>query len=324
MIIVLFASLIVTGCAITPQTAKPATTPQTAVESDPKKIIVAKVNNTALTMEALIRMMNRLPAKGGGPDALEEHKKRSLDKLVLQELAYQQAKAQGLGIDADKIDMAIDNLKTNISGEQEFSEYLKQQGTTEADVRSEVERRLLLELAYAREVLDKVTIPEEEMRAEYEKVKHLYVQPEKVSVLDVFILKNNDKASRKKAKDLLKKIKADPDKDPWKLSLDGTFIVRNIDIPRETEKELYAAAIKLKPREVSGVIKTSNGLHIIKLIKYSPERPLTFDETKNSIAVKFKFAAQEKRMRVWEQELRKDAKITLMPDTLGLGERKNP
>ena len=165
---------------------------------------------------------------------LEEHRKRALDKLVLQELAYQQAKTLGLKIGTDKIDMAINNLKSNMTEGQEYTEYLKQHNFTEPELRTQIERSLLIELDYAKEVLDKVTVPEEQVRAEYEKVKHLYVQPEKMSVLDVFILKNEDKASREKANELLKKIKADPNKDPWKLTLDGTFILRNIEVQKRT------------------------------------------------------------------------------------------
>ena len=83
-------------------------------------------------------------------------------------------------------------------------------------------------LIYNREVLDQVAVPEEQLKAEYEKEKDRYMKPEKVTVVDVYLLKDEGKASQKKAKELLKKIKADPNKDPWKLVLDGTFMVRNI------------------------------------------------------------------------------------------------
>jgi hypothetical protein len=39
---------------------------------------------------------------------------------------------------------------------------------------------------------------------------------------------------------------------------------------------------------------------------------MTFDEVKSSLEMKFKVAAQEKRMGEWEQELKKDAKIVIM------------
>jgi parvulin-like peptidyl-prolyl isomerase len=269
-------------------------------------------------MDALVNMMNRLaPREGAAPESLEEHKKRSLDKLVLQELAYQQATARGLSIGADKIDMAIKNLKENVGGDKEYAEYLAKMNVTEADLRAQVERSLTIEHIYAEEVLGKVTIPEEELKQEYEKEKDRYILPEKASVIDVFILTKDGKAPKNKAKELLGKIKADTGKDPWHLVLDGTFIIRDLDINKDREKELFEAAKKLKPNQLSGVIETPTGSHIIKLKKYSPERQPAFDEVKSKIEIKFKVPAQEKRMQEWEQELKKDAKIEIIEAGVG-------
>lgn len=317
MILICFAALIITGCAKSPVAVQRASSSLPAAESknnNLKSIIVAKVNNAELNMDGLITMMNRLGEKknGAAPESLEEHKKRALDKLILQELAFQQAKAKGLSIGADKIDMAIDNLKENVGGEKGYADYLAKTNVTEAELRAEVERSLLIELDYSREVLAKVSIPEEEIRKEYEKEKNRYILPEKTSVIDVWVLKNEGKASQKKAQELLKKIKADAKKNPYSLILDGSFIVRDLKIQKDKQKELYAEARKLKPGELSGVITTPNDLHIIKLVEYSPERQATFDEAKERVGVKLKVPAQEKRMDEWEQELKKDAKIEIM------------
>ncbi len=279
-------------------------------ETEPRKIIVATVNGAPLYMDALIKMMNRLPVitVNGAPESLEEHRKRALDKIVLQELAYQQAKSHGVSIGTDKVDMAIHNLKENLGGEKEYADYLAQQKVTEADLRVQAERSMTIELMYAKEVLAKVTVPEEEVKQEYEKVKHLYITPEKASIIDIDVLKKNDsKDSNKKAKNLLNTIKADAD--PWKLTLDGTFIIRDISVDKNQEQELFEAAKKLKPNQLSGVLETPTGSHIIKLVKYSPERQLTLDEVKSKIELKFKVPAQEKRTREWEQELKQNAKI---------------
>jgi parvulin-like peptidyl-prolyl isomerase len=299
--------------------AEPATQPATSAEADPHKIAIAKVNGVELHMDALIRMMNRLAPRESGstPESLEDHRKKSLDKLVLQELAYQQAKVQGLSIGADKIDMAIQNFKENVGGEKEYAEYLTKENITETDLRAQVERILTVELIYAREVLAKVVIPEDQLKQEYEKEKDRYVLPVKASVVDVFVLKQDGKASSKKAKELLGRIKRDAGKDPWKLVLDGSFIVRYLNINKDREKELFEAAKKLKPNELSGVIETATGSHIIKLKDYSPERQLTFDEVRSKIEMKFKVPAQEKRTQEWEQELKKDAKIEIVDSGAG-------
>jgi parvulin-like peptidyl-prolyl isomerase len=315
---VIFVSVIaltMQGCA---KKNAPAVDPEQlkkAGQEEAKKVVVATVNGAPITVDLLVKMMNRLGAKdptNQTPESAEELKKNALDKLILQELAYQKAKADGIKPEEKFIDEAIVNLKVNVGGEKEYAEFLAQQNVTEAELRAQVQRSLTLEIIFAREVSDKVSIPEDEVKKEYEKEKQRFILPEKVSVTDVFFnAKNADKASRKKANEVLKKIRADKGKDPWKLVLDGAFIVRNTDVRREKEKELYDAAKKLKVGELSGVIKASDGLHIIKLKAYAPEKQLSFDEARGSLEGKFRVPAQQQRLEEWGRELRKDAKIEI-------------
>ena len=316
-VIVFFAAVVLSGCVKqlpAPERAAPGTA---AGNVEAKKIIVAKVNNAELSMESLVKMMNRLPEKTGGvPESLEERRKRALDSLVLLELAYQRANERGFLVDPAKIDLSISNFINNTGGEKEYAEYLKSNNVTEADLRSEIERGLAIEQIYAKEVIDSVSIPEQELRQEYEKGREQLIRPEKVSIVDVYVFKNEGKKSKAKAGKLLRMIKADAGRDPWKLVLDGTFTVRKLLVRSERQKELYEAAKKLKPQQFSGVIEASDGLHIIKLEEYSAERKLTFQEAKAKIEATVKGPALEKRTREWEQELKQGAKIEILDSGL--------
>jgi len=323
LIIAAAAVLISFGCAKPPMPAETAPPqPGTAADAEAQRIIVAQVNNKDITMDALIMMMNTLPGKNDKtPETFEERKTRALESLVLLELAYQRATALGLTVDPRKVDIALDNLRQNIGGEKEFAEFLAGQHKTEAELRSEIERSLTINLIYTRDVVDMVVVPEDELRKEYEKEKQQLLQPEKMSVIDVYLLRTDGTAARKRAEELLVKIKADPRQDPWKLVLDGTFTVRQLSVRRDRDRELYEAARKLKPQELSSIIQASTGLHIIKLENYSPERPLTFDEAKPLLVERLKGPYQEKRTREWEQELKKDAKI-IVQDTSAQEQKK--
>jgi parvulin-like peptidyl-prolyl isomerase len=322
---VLAAALLMSGCAKTLPVAEPAPPPAASQpreqarheEQGPqdaaRKIVVARVNGVELSMDALVRMMNNLPEKPGGPENLEERKKRALDSLVLLELAHQRAAAQGLFADPVRVELTMDNYKQEF-GDREFAGYLARLGMTEAEFRAEIERGLAINLIYTAEVTDAITIPEEELRKEYERDKEPFIQPEKVSVVDVYLTTDEGKASWKKAEELLKTIKAEPAQDPWRLVLDGTFLVRKAVVRQDREKELYEAAKRLKPQELSGVIRTPKGLHIIKLIEYSPLRLLTFEEAKPKIEAKLRGPYQDRKTKEWEEELKKDARIELLPE----------
>jgi hypothetical protein len=322
MLIVLISTFIISGCATTRQAAKPDSPPDTAAAAreESKKIIVAKANDVELTMDEFVKVMNSLPDLDPlVSETLEDRKKRALDHLVLRELAFQRATALGLNADPVKLESEIDAFKLNIGGEKEFAEYLTKHNFTEEDVRAETQRGLSINNIYTREVVDRVEVPEEDLKQEYEKEKHRLINQEKVTVIDVYLLKDEGKASQARAKQLLKKIKADPKQDPWKLVLDGTFMVKNMRVRKDREKELYNAAKKLKPQKLSGVVRDSKGiLHIMKLKEYSPEKQLTFDEAKPAMIQKLNAPFIEKRTREWEQELKTGAKIELFPEVLGL------
>ncbi len=313
----------IAGCATSPAAPDRTLAMQKAASEDPGKIVAVKVDGSAITMDALVKMMNRLgpPPEAGSAESLEAVKKSALDRLILQELAYQQAKKQGIRIEQKKIDTAIANFKENAGGEQEYMAFLKKEGKTETDLRADVERSLLLEHIYNREVLEKTFVPDDVLLQEYERDKMRFVIPEKLAVTDVFFVKGDRKTLMKKAKDIRKKITADPGRDPWKLVLDGTFIVRAMDLNREKQPELYRAAKKLKPGELSGIVAAPDGLHILSVKSASPEHQLSFDEVKKTLESKFRVAAQQKRLQEWGAELKKTAVIEINEQALQSAEK---
>jgi parvulin-like peptidyl-prolyl isomerase len=326
LVLAVSAVLITSACTKHAPTAEQVPSAPPAAENETKNLVVARVNGVELTMDAFVRMMNILPAKVPATPAetLEERKARALDSLVLLELAYQRAHKLGLNAEPPSIAIGMDNFKNSIGSEQEYREYLAQQHMTEEDIRSQIERGLTIERIYTAEVIEKVTVPEEDLKKQFAKDTQYLIRPEKVKIIDVHLFKDEGKNSQKKAQDLIKKIKADPKQDPMKLLLDGTFTVQRTTLRPDKNKELYDEARKLKPEELSGAIKTTNGIHIIKLESYDSERPLTYDEAKPLMEEKLKGPAQEKLTHEWEQELKKGAKIELFLDNPQRKEIKTP
>ncbi len=275
-----------------------------------KKVVAAKVNDISITMHSVVMMMNRIGAREGMD--IEAVKKDAINRLIFQELIYQKAKAEGIKIEDNKIDNAVANFIENLGGEEALKKFLDINVLTKEDIKEDVRRGLMGEILYAREVLEKVSVPEDALKEEYENIKDRLIFPEKAIITDVYFLKAN-KESMKKAQSILKKIKADKNKDPWKLVLDGTFIVRDIETKKDKHAELFEAAKKLKKGQLSNIIKTPTSLHIIKLKEYTSEKQATLDEVRGWLENRLKAPYQQKRMQVWEEELKKDAKIEIMP-----------
>jgi len=281
----------------------------------------ARVNGVEISMESVIAMMYRINARkirsGESPDPSEDVKKEALRRLIMQELAYQKAKAEGIKADEEAIAAELSNFRQRMGGDEKFREFLDKSKMTQEGLRASAEKKIILEKIGAREVTARISVAEEDVKKEYEKKKSSYGRPEKILITNVvFFLNKDDKEDLKKAEAVLDSIKADKDANPWRLKPDGTFVVRDLEVIQEEEAELYAAAKKLKKGELSGVLKTSDSLQIIKLLEYQPLVEVSFDQARHSIEKKLREEAKEKRMREWDAELEKDAKIEIL-DTGG-------
>ncbi|MDA8099746.1 MAG: peptidyl-prolyl cis-trans isomerase [Nitrospiraceae bacterium] len=298
------------GCAL----RKPAT-PEAIAEAGAARQVVARVNGVELFADEQKSIRDRMIAanlRKGSAEPPEETAKKALDLLIFQELAVQEAQRQGLTLGEGGLDKAIANLRTRQGGEDGFQAFLAREQITEAELRRRVERGLLIQLLLNREVLTKASVTDDEARSAYEREKENYIAPEKITVDDmVFFLDQESPASMSTAQKILADIRAAKDQDPAALTGRGPFIVHEVEISRAKEPELYDAARTLKDGELSGVIKTPDSIHIIKLKEYLAPRPQPFEEVKAAIEKKLKTAAQLKLRQDYEQELRKGATIEL-------------
>lgn len=300
-----------------PETAAEGDRPQGGGPSEVKGDVAAKVNGVVITHDAVVKMMRRIMSSGSrGPATakdMETVREEALNKLVTQELAYQKAKAEGAVADPKEIDASMADLKKRLGGEEGLKAYLEKESLTEEGFRTLVERSLILKVMYAREVTDRIVISEDDLKKEFEAEKDKYAKPEKVTITDVvFFLSLEDDDSPKKVEGVLKKIGEDKDKNPWSLKPDGTFIVRDIEVAMDNEKELYESARKLNVGEISGVIKTYDSFHIVKLKEYSPRQEASFEGVRVFLENEVRAKATGKRLHEWEAELRKEAKIEVM------------
>jgi hypothetical protein len=315
IILLLAASFITAGCVARPQAAPFTLSPLAAAPAD-RNIVVAKVNETNITRYALIEMMNRLSAANPGKNISEPRaatRKRALDLLVLQELAFQAATRQHLGLGAGVLDKAMEKLRADAGGEEGYRKFLEKEQMTDAGFRARVERNLLIQQILAAEMVTKIVISEDDLQKEYERTKDRLRDPEKITVTDVtFFLKLDDPASMEQANAVLTRIQADKDKDPGNLVSDGTFLVQNYELEKNREPVLYDAVRKLDVGGLSGVIKTRDSIHIVKLTNYLPEKPKPYKEVRSVIEGRLKAALQKTRRREWEQELKQGARIEIM------------
>ncbi len=284
-----------------------------------KKVVVARVNGADISMYQLIRAMNRVAPKyvhkgeEPTPEITARIRKEALDRLVFEELAVQQAKKGGINPKPDAVENVIKQVKKNMGTEEAYKDYLKKNDLTEDALKKLIERGQRYQMITAKEIYRKVKVDEKLVRAEYEKEKSRYMIPDNFVVDDVFFLKGKDESMKKKAGQVLETIKKN-NNDVWKLILDGTFIVRQIRVTKEQFPEIYKTMAGMKVDDLSGVINGKDGFHIVKVEKKEPAHLASFKEAESTIEAEFLVPAQNKRKEEWEKELKKHAKIVIMPE----------
>jgi peptidyl-prolyl cis-trans isomerase D len=154
-----------------------------------------------------------------------------------------------------------------------------------------------LELLVADEVKvgQRITIPDDQLRRIYEQTKDQYRTPERVQARHILLMttdkpKDEIPKIQAKAESLLKQLKNGADfaalaressEDPGSKDKGGDlgWVVRGQTVPA-----FESAAFSLKPKQISGVVTTQYGLHIIQVLVKEDARVKPFEEVKEQIA----------------------------------------
>ena len=158
-------------------------------------------------------------------------------------------------------------------------------------------------------------LPDLELRRAYEASKDRYRTPERVHVRHI-LLKTTEKPKeevdkiRKRAEDLLKQIRGGADfaalagknsEDPGSAAKGGDldWVARG-----QTVKNFEDTAFSLKPKELSGVITTEYGFHILQLLEKQEARVKPFEEVKGELASEIKRQAVIEKVQTSADQIR--------------------
>ena len=283
-----------------------------------KNVIAARVNGKDISLnsvEALADRMFRQRVRGHGDPQIDPSRirKEAIDRLIFEELALQAAKHEGMKVDPADLEKRIADLISSSGGDDAFQKTLRERKLTEGEVRNDLSRSILLQNIFKKEIIDKTPpISDAEIEKAYEQQKDQFIVAEKIIVTDtVLFLSREDSGSADKAERVRMKILSDKDHDPMNLVPDGTFIVRELEVKKDKQPEIYAAAAGLKIGELSSVFATSDSMHIIKIREHIPEKRFTLSQMKGYLESTLTAAARKKRMHEWEADLRNNAKIEI-------------
>jgi parvulin-like peptidyl-prolyl isomerase len=290
-----------------------------AVSSYAEDVIVAKVNGTTFTQKDLEAEVDRLIPqmtfhRNVPPEKRKNYYGKALDELINRELQYRDAKAKDIKIEKEKIDAQLEKFKKRFKSEKEYQAALDKEKSTEEQVRARIEKELLAQAAYTRNVTEPAKMSEPALKEYYEKNAAKFKQPESAKLR---IISTTDE---KKAQDILAKIKQGDDFGELAYGLsEDSYRVKSGDVgyihKGRMLPEIDAVGFKLKVGEVSDIIKAENNWFIIKVEDKKPEHQITFEETKAKLQKELEAERANELKKKWLDDLRAKAKIEILLKT---------
>jgi peptidyl-prolyl cis-trans isomerase C len=269
-------------CALALFACKPAG--NGAVKKEGKTL--AEVNGAVITVEDFKTEVDNLPPYLKPMAQTPEGKKELLDSMIVRELVLEQAKKDGV----DKSKEVVARME-------------------------DLKKRVVVEAFLKKKIEQEVKISDADMKKFYDQNKDKFKTTEQVRASHILVKTEKD------AQDILAQLKkgASFEELAKKNSTDATaakggdlgWFSKGSMVP-EFEKTVFS----LKEGELSGIVKTPYGFHIIKLTGKRPAGIRSFDEVKDQIKTAMLPNMQQEVFQKLKENLKKTAKISVNEDVL--------
>jgi len=252
---------------------------------------------------------------------------RIIQVQLLEDRATEADKAAGLRAATGR----FESLRTNSPSVESFNRQLKAMGTTADELRHKMIQESTAEAVLEREL--NINVDDNTVKKFYDDNPTRFEQPEMVRASHILLKTSDDSgelsqdkkdAKHKQAEDLLKRARAGEDfaklaqqysEDPGSKDRGGEYT-----FPRgKMVPEFEAAAFSLKTNEVSDIVTTQFGYHIIKLSEKIPAKKMELAQVSPNIKEYLKQQQIQDRQREVQgflDKLQKDANVAILDEQL--------
>ena len=291
--------------------------------------VVAVVNQEIITLSELEKWIDPFKEKIVAEDRLEKQEKvqtlrqELLEKLIEEKLIDQEAKKLGIKVSSKEIEATLDTVRQrNNATREQLEKALIAEGLTLESYKKQIEKGLRRRKLISSEVKVETKPGEKELREFYQKhidryrinetfrpAHILFVVPKEATGEEI-------RGIRKKCESILSKIKGGDDFGEMALlySQDASSKSRG-ELGYFKKGELLPVfereALRLKVGEVSGVVRTEFGFHIIKLLDRKGVDPLPFEEVKAKVEADYYDVETENAFKKYLSTLREKSIIEI-------------
>ena len=297
--------------------------------------VVAKVNSEIVTLSSVegrvAAILNQIKAFGSSDKRPTENElmKQTLDAIIDEKLQIQEAKKIGMEVDEETTLKALDDIykNNNITAEQ-FKAILISEGRDLESYKNIVRDQILTSQIIKMEVGNGTAVSEGEIRQYYLENKKDYQVPARPIASHIMFIHEKDvseeetQLKKKKAQEILHRIRSGEDFSELAKKYSEDISGRSGGQIGVVERgvmmlEFEDAVFSLKVGEVSNIVETKNGFHIIKCDEILSEYFKTYKEVRSEIDRLLSISKREKKYQKWMKRLRRSAfiEMTLIEDT---------
>jgi len=313
MVLLLFAALIVTVSAC-----------ENIEKVEPKEgrvidgqEVIAKVNDVFILKSDFDRQVAQVKsvleangqdfATADGKKVLKVVKETVLDSMINDQLLLWQAKENNITLDDEEFKQAIEELEKYHGGKDALDTYLQQQGFDRETFEAQVRDQLIIN-KFKDKLTSHVKVSEDEIKKYYEENKEMFELPSP-EIRASHILVDTEEEAR----EILAKIRGGADfaelakqysKDTATKDSGGDL---GYFAKGKMSQEFDEVAFALNPGEVSDVVKTEDGYHIIKVT--GKRTSLSLEDAREYIKYKLESDKKEEEISKYLEKWEKQSKI---------------
>jgi peptidyl-prolyl cis-trans isomerase C len=297
---------------------------------DPAKLptVVARVNGQEIKKDDLLKEVKGVqarmaqqgaPAEAAAPAGLYH---QVLDGMIARTLLESDAKAAGIGVTDDEVKKQLEQTKGQFPSPEAYKKALADEGMTETQLQDNFKRQMAIQKYIQAKVVDPSKVTDADTKTFYDQNKDKMKQPERLHLRHILVKveKNAPAADKQKAEakatGLLARVKKGEDfakvatessDDPGSKAQGGDLSwISKGDTVEPFEKAAFALKTK---NEISPVVESPFGFHIIQLLEHQDEGTIPYDQVKDRIGEMLKQRQAQQGIQDRIQALKAKAKV---------------
>ncbi len=290
--------------------------------------VVAIVDDQIITYSELEGFLapHLLYFEGGFPEWVVQEKiarirREVLEELIKEKILLSEARKEGIVVQDEEVEKYLAGIKERFGSEEKFQLQLSEEKLTEEGFKQRLGEQILIKKLVDLRIGSKIrALSAEEMREFFEENKESFVEPERVAIGQITVeVKGEGKwlEAGKKVEDiharlmkgedfstLAKKYSDAPSRDEG----------GNLEFINRTEllPEFEKAISTLEVGEISNIIRTETGFHIIKLESRKEARQREFSEVRREIENQLYRLRMEQALSKWIKELKEKSYVQII------------